>query len=101
MKNFSPQKLINARKQLNLSQKELSIITKLPQSHISRIENGTITPNHNTILKIAAALNIKPSELFASTDDAISNELFLILKQLPSKKKEILLTVAQSLLTSQ
>lgn len=53
------QTLIDARKQLHLTQKELSGITGITQADISRIESGTRNPSLNMIKKIARALNIQ------------------------------------------
>ncbi len=43
---------IEARKKANLSQRELSNITGMPQSTIARIENCTRSPHTSTLIKI-------------------------------------------------
>lgn len=53
------QTLIDARKQLHLTQKELSGLTGITQADISRIESGTRNPSLNMIKKIARALNMQ------------------------------------------
>lgn len=42
----------NLRKKLNINQKELGEILNIPQSTISRIENGTIDPPYSKLKKI-------------------------------------------------
>lgn len=48
--------LVEARKSLNLTQKELSKLTGIRQSNLSRIENGKCTPTLEMLQKIAAGL---------------------------------------------
>lgn len=49
------QKVREFRKLAQMTQSELSEKSGLPQSHISRIENGEISPTRATIERIAAA----------------------------------------------
>jgi len=42
----------------------------LPQSHVSEIERGVMIPNLVTLLRLAAALECKPSTLVAALDGA-------------------------------
>jgi transcriptional regulator with XRE-family HTH domain len=53
------QTLIDARKEKGLSQTELARLTNLKQPAIARIESGANSPQLNTIIKIANALEIK------------------------------------------
>ena len=55
-------KLRESREQANLTQEKLSELTGLPQSHISRIENGKLSPSRQTIEKICNALGISASQ---------------------------------------
>lgn len=48
--------LTKARKEQGLSQRELEALSGVKQPVIARIENGTTTPNLNTILKVLAPL---------------------------------------------
>jgi ribosome-binding protein aMBF1 (putative translation factor) len=50
------------RKQAGLNQTELAEQSGLPQSHISKLENGKHSPTRITLEKIATALNIDVSE---------------------------------------
>jgi len=52
------------RKAKKISQEKLSKLTGLDRTFISLIENGKRNPTLATILKISAALEILPSELF-------------------------------------
>ncbi len=45
--------IVNARCESNMTQKELSLRTGIRQSNISRIENGSSSPNISTLEKIA------------------------------------------------
>jgi DNA-binding XRE family transcriptional regulator len=51
------------RSKKGITQEELAEIAGVPQSHISRLENGHHTPTHLTIEKIAQALGVHPSEI--------------------------------------
>lgn len=48
--------LINARKEKGISQRELGEMSGVKQPVIARMENGSATPNLNTILKVLAPL---------------------------------------------
>jgi transcriptional regulator with XRE-family HTH domain len=51
------QALANARRQRGWSQGELGRRVGLPQMHISKIENGKVTPRFDTLLEIARVLD--------------------------------------------
>ncbi len=51
------QAMIDARKEKNLTQKELSELTGIQQSHISRLENGNYNPSIGYLKRIAIALD--------------------------------------------
>ena len=53
------QSLIDARTDQNLTQKELSLKTGIPQADISRIENGTRNPSLSTLKKLAQGLGLQ------------------------------------------
>ena len=48
--------IIEARKDKNITQKELSDLTGITQGDISKIENGNVNPSLKTLKKLAAAL---------------------------------------------
>ena len=51
------QAIINARKNIGLTQKQLSERTGINQSDISRLENGEANPSLKTLKRLAAATN--------------------------------------------
>lgn len=53
------QAMINARKELNLTQKELSERTGITQGDISRIENGTRNPSLEMLKRLAKGMGMK------------------------------------------
>jgi transcriptional regulator with XRE-family HTH domain len=61
--NYSIEKIINdikrARKNKQLSQRELSAKTGIAQSHISKIENGAIDITLSTLVELARALDLE------------------------------------------
>jgi len=52
-----------------LSQKEVTMTAKIDKSQYSRIENGKTDPSVSTVDKIAKALGVSLSELFANTNE--------------------------------
>ena len=59
--------LKNLRLQANLSQSELAQMLGISRSAVSSYENGTRSPNHDVLLKLAALFNV-------STDYLLGNE---------------------------
>lgn len=58
-------KIRECRKEMKMSQGELSKKSKVSRTIISGLENGTITTTTtDTLLKIAGALNKKVTEIF-------------------------------------
>ncbi|MBS7213074.1 MAG: helix-turn-helix transcriptional regulator [Megamonas funiformis] len=51
------------RQNKNLSQNDLSILSKVPQTTISNIERDICSPTIDTLRKLSKALNIKISDL--------------------------------------
>ena len=49
-----------------ISQESLALQCGLDRTYISGIERGTRNPSLTNILKIAAALDVRPAELFAA-----------------------------------
>lgn len=56
---FVGSKVKHARDACNLTQVQLAEQTGLPQSHISRIENGRLSPSRVTLEKLAPVLGLK------------------------------------------
>ena len=61
--------IINARNNLKLSQKELSVRSGLTQANISKIENGSIHPTIGSLKKIADGLGMKLSFTLIEMED--------------------------------
>jgi len=51
--------IIEGRKKKNITQKELSEITGITQSDISRLENGNSNPSLRTLQRLASGLGMK------------------------------------------
>ena len=51
--------LKKARQEKKWSQRELSIKTKVPQGHISKIENGTVDLQTSSLIEISRALDLE------------------------------------------
>ena len=68
-----------------LSQKEVTINADLDPAQYSRIENGKTDPSVTTLEKIAKALGVSLSELFAATEE---------LKEINSHDRSIMEKVA-------
>ena len=52
--------LQSTRKEKKLSQKELSQLAGVPQSHISNIENGKVSIRLSSLFEIARVLGLEP-----------------------------------------
>ena len=61
-------KIREARKKASLTQAELAEKIGVKRSVISKYENGSISPTHDTVLKISTALGVMPYQLY-NTDD--------------------------------
>lgn len=61
------------RIQKGMTQDLLSGFAGIARTHLTMIESGTKRPNFDTIWKIAIALDMKPSELVAEIEAAISD----------------------------
>jgi len=84
-----------ARNEANLTQKELSELAYIPQSTLSKMENGKVEPSASELVYLSGILNkpilyFFPKNIlrqlkFEEQDDEILNELLLV----GSKLKEI------------
>lgn len=63
------------RKGKSLSQEVLSGLAGIARTHLSMIENGTIHANIETVWKVALALGLRPSELFALVEETIEETI--------------------------
>jgi transcriptional regulator with XRE-family HTH domain len=63
-KRFSAN-LIRARKGARLNQTELAALASVSRSYANRLEQGVRVPSMDTIIRLAGALRIDPSDLMA------------------------------------
>ena len=62
------------RKAKGISQDVLSGFAGIARTHLSMIENGTKQANFETIWRIAAALEMRPSDLVAKIEETIEGQ---------------------------
>ena len=77
-------RLKEERQKANMSQMELSFAAGLSQNQVNCIESGRNIPNLYTLIKLCAALNIRPEILFSSTNnerEKIRNEIISLVKK--------------------
>jgi transcriptional regulator with XRE-family HTH domain len=55
--------LARVRRQAGISQEELSVIASLHRTEISQLERGLRIPRIDTLVKLAASLEVPPDEL--------------------------------------
>lgn len=58
------------RQERGLSQEVLSGLAGMARTHLTMMENGDMLPSLRTLWRIAAALDMKPSQLVAQIEDA-------------------------------
>lgn len=59
------------RKEKGLSQEVLSGLAGIARTHLTMIETGTMKANIETVCRIAQALDLQPSELFARVEENV------------------------------
>jgi transcriptional regulator with XRE-family HTH domain len=57
--------LVRCRQRADLSQEELGLLSSLHRTEVSLLERGKRLPRIDTVVKLAGALSIEPSELLA------------------------------------
>ena len=55
------------RREKGMRQSELALLTGLKQPNLSRIENGLVSPRHNTLEKIARALGVEVQVFYSES----------------------------------
>jgi len=60
--------LLRCRQRANLSQEELGFLASLHRTEIGLLERGTRIPRIDTLVKLAGALSVPPSELIEGID---------------------------------
>lgn len=89
-----------------LSQKEVIVAAGLDKAQYSRIENGKTDPYFSTIEKIAKALGLSLSELFATSDelqevhslDKTIMEKVSLIESLTDKERDTMYTMLDAFL---
>lgn len=66
------------RKQQHLSQEDLAYYSNLDRKYIGNLERNTQNPTLETIIKLAIALGIKPSELIKEIEEDEGNAQYLL-----------------------
>lgn len=60
--------LVRARKRAGLSQEDVGFRASLHRTEIGMLERGTRLPRIDTLVKVAAAVGVEPSELLEGLD---------------------------------
>ena len=66
-------KLVNKRKELNISQRELAFISKIKQPMIARIERLSVIPRIDTLIILARSLNLTLDVITIKENNSLSN----------------------------
>ena len=66
-------KMINRRKELNISQRELAFISKIKQPMIARIERLSVIPRIDTLIILARSLNLTLDVITIKENNSLSN----------------------------
>lgn len=76
-------RLAELMKEANItSAKQLAVLSKVSQTMISKILRGESSPTVTTIEMLCAALNVTPSEFFASIDESEDDEVWALREEL-------------------
>ncbi len=65
----------------NFSQIELAALSKIDRTFISLLERGVRQPSLTTIIQLASALKIRPSDLIAEVEKEIRRKRWRRIKQ--------------------
>lgn len=63
--------LLRARKRAGLTQGELAKLAGIDRATISLIENGHESPRADTVVRLAGALNVSPSEIWGTVESVV------------------------------
>ncbi len=74
------------RKQKNLTQEKLALLTDLSVQYIGNIERGNTTASIETIMKICYILEISPNQVLLSATETTSNALINQVLSMLSRK---------------
>lgn len=65
--------LLRIRRQRRMTQREVGRKARLAPSYLSRIENGRVQPTTATLTRLAGALRVKPSAIFAADEQGVDS----------------------------
>ncbi|SER19810.1 helix-turn-helix domain-containing protein, partial [Neolewinella agarilytica] len=94
------QRLVQLRKEHNLSQSELAKKIGIHANVVGRYERGEAKPSIEQVLKIADVFDVSMDYLTGKVDEAIEPKLMqqmISLQQLPQKEKEHILFTLEAL----
>jgi len=89
-------RLIGLRKSKGLTQQGLAKASGINKSNIGRWETTAIKPSEKNITKLASALGVPISEL-APPEDALTENIVGLLRQMSSEEKRIIETLVEAL----
>ena len=100
------QRIAEARRRADISQRELALRLGVTQQTIATLERRTSTPRSATLLKIAGILGVSPNELLGVKDASNSQGLtrgraqqtFHAVSKLPRRQQAKILEVVEALL---
>ncbi|WP_296621086.1 helix-turn-helix transcriptional regulator [Marivirga sp.] len=100
-------KIRQIREAKGLTQKEVSLTIGMDQSQYSKIEKGKTDPSTSTVDKIAKAIGIELSDLFASHDvlkdinsyDKSLMEKLHLIEQLDEEEKKSIFNIVDGLVS--
>jgi transcriptional regulator with XRE-family HTH domain len=103
------ERIKNIRKAKGLSQKEVITTIGMGSAQYSRIENGKTDPSVTTLEKIATALGVTLSELFAENDplkevnstDRTLIEKVQMIEKLEEEEKKTIYTILDAFVSKQ
>lgn len=78
-------KMINRRKELSISQRDLAFITGIKQPMIARIERLSVIPRIDTLIILARALNLRLDLITIEDNNSLSNIISIGNKSLSKK----------------
>jgi transcriptional regulator with XRE-family HTH domain len=65
--------IIELRKKAQLSQEELAHQAEIHRTYVSQIERGLKSPTLQVLIKIASALDVKPSEIMRHIEKELND----------------------------
>lgn len=78
--------LARARRRADLSQEELAVRASLHRTEVSQLERGLRLPRIDTLVKLAASLEVKPEELLDGLQWSPGSTVYGSFR--PSEKRE-------------